>query len=64
MEYVIKNIRLRDYLYTLGFNYREVSDKTQKQEFVYLFENTESLKNAITFYTQFKSAMPKTSLLS
>lgn len=52
MEYVIKNIRLRDYLYTLGFNFREVPDRTLKQEFIYLFPNTDLLKTAITFYTQ------------
>lgn len=59
MEYVVKNNRLKDYLYTLGFTYREVPDKMQKQEFIYLFSNTESLREAITFYTQFKNLMPK-----
>ena len=51
MEYVIKNDRLKNYLYTLGFTYREVPDRTLKQKFVYLFPNTDLLKEAITFYT-------------
>jgi len=52
MEYVIKNSRLKEYLYTLGFSYREVPDRTLKRKFVYLFPNTALLKQAITFYTQ------------
>lgn len=55
MNYVIKNRRLRDYLYTLGFNYKEVSDKTGKQNYVYLFPIDENLEKAITYYTQFKN---------
>lgn len=54
LNYVIKSWRLRNYLYTLGFNYRQVNDKTGKQDYVYLFPNSEDLNKAITYYTQFK----------
>jgi hypothetical protein len=54
MVYVIKNERLRDYLYCLGFDYKQVEDKKQKQEYIYLFKKTEKLLDAITYYTNFK----------
>lgn len=54
MEVVIKNKRLRDYLYALGFNYRKVKDTTNKQDFVYLFLNTEDLSESIEFYIMMK----------
>ncbi len=54
MVYVVKNERLRDYLYCLGFNYKKVKDKNQIQEYIYLFKKTERLLNAITYYTNFK----------
>ncbi|ERI90970.1 hypothetical protein HMPREF1982_03532 [Clostridiales bacterium oral taxon 876 str. F0540] len=57
MEYVIKNPRLREYLYKLGFDYREVSDKTGKQDYVWLFKNTTELLEAITFYTTLKNKL-------
>lgn len=57
MEYVIKSERLRKYLYALGFNYRQVTDKTGKQAFIYLFEDTDDLKEAITFYTELKKRL-------
>jgi len=60
MEYVIKNIRLRDYLYNLGFTYRKVLDKTHRQEFIYLFKNNEKLHQAITFYTSMKDTRLET----
>jgi len=55
MEYVIKSKRLKDYLYTLGFNYREVPDKLGKQEYIYLFTNTEALHESITFFTKMQN---------
>jgi len=54
MNYVIKNKRLKDYLYALGFDYEKVPDRTGKQEFVYLFPNTDILNDAISYYTDFK----------
>lgn len=57
MEYVVTSKRLKNYLYTLGFDYREVPDKTQKQEFVWLFKNTDLLKEAIIFFSQQKKKM-------
>lgn len=54
MEYVVKNKRLRNYLYTLGFDYRVVPDKTGIQDVVFLFPNTDELQKAINFYGSFK----------
>lgn len=54
MEYVIKSKRLKEYLYCLGFDYRQVPDKTGKQEYIWLFKNTNTLKDAITYYTNTK----------
>ncbi|MHB8034892.1 hypothetical protein CF069_13325 [Clostridium botulinum] len=51
--YVIKNIRLKNYLYSLGLSYRKQIDKTGKQDYIYLFTDTKELRQAITFYTEF-----------
>jgi len=53
--YVIKNKRLKDYLYTLGFFCKAQEDKTRRTDYVYLFSNTKELKEAITFYTEFRN---------
>lgn len=53
-KYVIKNNRLKDFLYSLGFNYSTVEDKTRLQKEVYLFPNIPALMDAITYYTNFK----------
>lgn len=54
MEYVVTSERLRNFLYSLGFNYRKVPDKTNRQEYVWLFENDDMLKEAITFFSNYK----------
>ncbi len=54
MEYVVTNKRLRKFLYSLGFNYRKVPDKTGKQDEVWLFQKDEMLMDAITYYSNFK----------
>ncbi|WP_286909275.1 DUF5659 domain-containing protein [Clostridium sp. UBA1652] len=59
MEYVVTSKRLRDYLYCLGFYYRKATDKTLKQEQVYLFKNTDLLQEAIIFYSLHKQKMIK-----
>ncbi|OSA70274.1 hypothetical protein B2H86_08820 [Clostridium botulinum] len=51
--YVIKNKRLKNYLYSLGLDYKTQKDKTGKQDYIYLFNDTEELRKAITFYTEF-----------
>lgn len=56
-EYVVTKERLRDYLYTLGFNYRTSRDKTNKQECIWLFQKDELLMDAITYYTNVKNKM-------
>ena len=53
-EYVIKTQRLANWLYYLGFNYRNVIDKTGRQEYIYLFNDTEELHKAITFWNEFR----------
>lgn len=55
MEYVVKNKTLANNLSSLGFKFRIVPDRTNKQEFIYLFPNTDSLREAITFYTNFNN---------
>lgn len=57
--YVIKNRRLKNYLYTLGFNYKEQEDKTEKTDKVYLFKKSKMLFEAIDFYTDFKNKYVK-----
>ena len=52
--YVIKSERLKNFLYCLGFNFKEQEDKTGRTDYVYLFSNTKELKEAITFYTEFR----------
>lgn len=52
-EYVVKSNRLKEFLYCLGFHYREVPNKYVLNDFVYLFPQTDKLLEAITFYTQF-----------
>lgn len=53
-KYTITNKRVREYLYSIGFYYEKV--KTEEGE-VYLFERSPLLKEAMTFYTQFKGKM-------
>lgn len=52
-KYVIKNDRLKTFLFTLGFDYTRQKDITGKQCFVWLFDDTESLQKAIRFYTKY-----------
>lgn len=54
-KYVVTKERLKDYLYILGFNYREVPDKTGRQEIVWLFPKTNLVMDAITYYTKMKN---------
>ncbi|MBC2579965.1 hypothetical protein [Clostridium sp. DJ247] len=50
-EYVVTSKRLRNFLYSLGFNYREVPDRTNRQECVWLFEKNSTLLNDIEYFT-------------
>lgn len=54
MKYVVKNVRLREYLFNLGFDYEQVQDKTGKQDYVYLFEANEYLYDAMSFFTELR----------
>lgn len=60
MEYVVTSERLKTYLYSLGFCYREVPDRTKRQKKVWLFPNDKSLIDAITFFTDNKRRMANT----
>lgn len=53
-DYIITSERVNKYLYSLGFDSKRVPDKTGKQKFIYLFDNTDKLHKALTFYTEFK----------
>lgn len=57
--YVIKNNRLKNYLYALGFNFEVQEDRTGQQEKVYLFKKSNMLLEAITYYTDFKNKYMK-----
>ena len=52
-EYVVKNRRVKDFLFLLGMDFRERKDKTGKQEYIWLFLNTEEFRNALTYYSNF-----------
>lgn len=60
MEYVVKSERLAKFLYHLGFNYRKVKDKTNNRDYVFLFNNTENLKEAISFWNDFRKQRKNT----
>ena len=51
--YIIKSKRLANFLYTLGFNYKNIPNAFG-DGFVYAFRNTDELQEAMSFYTVFK----------
>jgi hypothetical protein len=57
INYVVTSKRLRNYLYALGFNYKQVEDISNKQEYVWLFKNNDFLQEAIEYYTKNKKRM-------
>jgi len=59
MYYVIKNKRLKNFLYALGLEYKIQEDKTGRTDYVYLFQKSEELFKAITFYTEFRNKQKK-----
>ncbi|WP_356832238.1 DUF5659 domain-containing protein [Clostridium botulinum] len=59
MYYVIKTKRLKNYLYSLGFNFKQSIDKTGRQKYIFLFKNTNELNIAINFYHNFKKIYMK-----
>lgn len=52
--YVIKNRRLKNFLFSLGLNYKKKVDKYDDTKNIYLFEDNKKLRECITFYTEFK----------
>lgn len=57
MDYIIKNKRLANYLYCLGFVYKKIPNKYDSTKHVYAFPNTELLQEAIKFYDVFKKKL-------
>jgi hypothetical protein len=49
-EYVVKNRRLKNYLYALGFDFKAVPDRYKEDVFIYLFPNNDYLQESISFY--------------
>ncbi|NME94598.1 hypothetical protein HF847_01060 [Clostridium cochlearium] len=55
MYYVIRNKRLKNFLYALGLEYKAQPDRTGRTDYVYLFTKSKELFEAITFYTNFRN---------
>lgn len=53
MQFVVKTNRLKNYLYSLGFDFKQVSDNTGANKYVYLFPYTDLLEEALNFYSNF-----------
>lgn len=52
--YVVKNKRLREYLYNLGFDFTRKPDIKGNLDEIYLFKKTDLLMEAISFYSKVK----------
>ena len=52
--YIAKNERLRNYLYSIGFNYTTLKDLKDETKEVYGFKDSELLREAITFYSNLR----------
>lgn len=48
--YIVDNIRQRDYLYTLGFDYNTKDDRKNPGRAIWIFDRTDLLLEAINFY--------------
>ncbi|AGK96773.1 hypothetical protein [Clostridium pasteurianum] len=59
MDYVVTSERLKLYLFTLGFTYRQVPDRSGRQKYIWLFSKTDMLFDALTFFSQNKQRMIK-----
>lgn len=57
MEYVVTSERLKQYLFCLGFIYRQVPDRSRRQKYVWLFEKSDMLSDALTFFSKNKQRM-------
>lgn len=53
-KYVIKDERMKNYLWSLGFDYNRVEDKLGNQKYIYLFIYNDDLKEAMDFFTKVK----------
>ena len=51
-KYVVIKKRLRNFLYSLGFNYEVKDDITGRQKKIFLFEDNERLRECISFYSK------------
>jgi len=50
-KFVVMNSRLKDFLYSLGFEYVADEDKTHRQKEIFLFRDNNKLRKCIDFYT-------------
>ena len=57
--YVVDNIRQRNYLYTLGFNYNTKDDRKNPGKAIWIFERTDLLLEAINFYIKMREKTVK-----
>lgn len=57
MEYVVTSQRLKQYLFCLGFIYRQVPDRSGRQKYIWLFPKSDMLSDALTFFSQNKQKM-------
>ena len=51
-EYMVVNKRLRNYLFSLGFDYTTRRDKKNVKNKVYIFNNNNKLQECISFYVK------------
>jgi hypothetical protein len=59
MDYVVTSERLKSYLFLLGFTYRQVPDRSGRQKYIWLFEKSDMLNDALTFFSHNKQRMIK-----
>lgn len=52
--YIVDNIRQRDYLYTLGFDYNTKDDRKNAGKAIWIFDRTDLLLEAIDFYIRMR----------
>ncbi|AGK97648.1 hypothetical protein [Clostridium pasteurianum] len=57
MDYVVTSERLKQYLFLLGFTYRQAPDRSGRQKYVWLFPKNDMLFDALTFFTRNKQRM-------
>ena len=57
--YIVDNIRQRDYLYSLGFDYNTKDDRKNPGRAIWIFDRTDLLLEAINFYIKMREKTRK-----